>query len=88
MASIRKEFRKNTQFSANIFVDNVSVVSLDTSFSLDDPQVPVINRYISDGRLYRANKQEIDSQVDEFENTVWGAYDKMMAEQAESSKAA
>lgn len=56
MASIRKEFRKNTQFSANIFVDNVSVVSLDASFSLDDPQVPVINRYISDGRLYRANK--------------------------------
>lgn len=77
MASIRKEFRKNTQFSAN---DNVSVVSLDASFSLDDPQVPVINRYISDGRLYRANKQEIDTQVDEFENTVWDAYDKMMAE--------
>ena len=77
---IRKEFRKNTQFSANIFVDNVSVVSLDASFSLDDPQVPVINRYISDGRLYRANKQEIDTQVDEFENTVWDAYDKMMAE--------
>ena len=88
MASIRKEFRKNTQFSANIFVDNVSVVSLDASFSLDDPKVPVINRYISDGRLYRANKQEIDSQVDEFENTVWGAYDKMMAEQTESSKVA
>ena len=35
MASIRKEFRKNTQFSANIFVDNVSVVSLDASFSLE-----------------------------------------------------
>lgn len=51
MASIRKEFRKNTQFSANIFVDNVSVVSLDASFSLDDPQVPVINRYISDCAL-------------------------------------
>lgn len=80
MASIRKELRKNTQFSASIFVDNVSVVSLDASFSLADPQVPVINRYISDGRLYRTNKQEIDTQVDEFENTVWGEYDKMMAE--------
>ena len=27
MASIRKEFRKNTQFSANIFVDN-SIVEI------------------------------------------------------------
>ena len=44
------------------------------------PDVPIINRYINNGRKYRANKKDIDDVVDKFENDIWDEYDKYTAD--------
>ena len=40
----------------------------------------IINRYINNGRKYRANKKDIDDVVDKFENDIWDEYDKYTAD--------
>ena len=57
-----------------------TVVSMDANMDAKHPDVPIINRYINNGRKYRANKKDIDDVVDKFENDIWNEYDKYTAE--------
>ena len=80
MATITKTITKDMHFSGTVMVDGKTVVTMDAGFDVSVPEVPIINRYISDGKLYRQNKQEIDKVVDDFETKVGDDFDAALAE--------
>lgn len=77
---------KDIHYSGIITVDGETVVSMDANMDAKHPDVPIINRYINNGRKYRANKTSIDDIVDQFEANIWDEYDKYTAELEEKEK--
>lgn len=61
------------------------LVSMDANMDAKHPDVPIINRYINNGRKYRENKTDIDDIVDKFENDIWTEYDNYAAEKTSGS---
>lgn len=75
MAEVKATYTKDIHYSGIITVDGETVISMDAKH----PDVPIINRYINNGRKYRANKSAIDDIVDKFENDIWTEYDEYIA---------
>ena len=80
------EVTKDIHYSGIITVDGETVVSMDANMDAKHPDVPIINRYINNGRKYRANKEDIDDVVDKLGNDIWNEYDKYAAELEEKEK--
>lgn len=78
--AVEATYTKDIHYSGIITVDGETVVSMDANMDAKHPDVPIVNRYISNGRKYRANKNDIDVVVDKFENDIWNEYDKYAAE--------
>ena len=66
-----------------LHVDGKIVATMDAGFDISVPVTPIINRQISDGDLYRQNKEGIDKVVDEFEKEVWDNFDTAINEMEE-----
>lgn len=79
MAEVKATYTKDIHHSGIITVDGETVVSMDANMDAKHPDVPIINRYINNGRKYRANKSAIDDIVDKFENDIWTEYDEYIA---------
>ena len=84
--AVSATYTKDIHYSGIITVDGETVVSMDANMDAKHPDVPIINRYINNGRKYRANKKDIDDVVDKFENDIWDEYDKYTAELEEKGK--
>ena len=84
--AVEATYTKDIHYSGIITVDGETVVSMDANMDAKHPDVPIINRYINNGRKYRANKKDIDDVVDKFENDIWDEYDKYTAELEEKEK--
>nr|DAF75511.1 MAG TPA: hypothetical protein [Caudoviricetes sp.] len=76
MGTITKSITKDMHFSGAVMVDGKIVATMDAGFDVSVPVTPIINRQISDGDLYRQNKEGIDKVVDEFEKEVWDNFDR------------
>ena len=74
--AVEASYTKDIHYSGIITVDGETVVSMDANMDAKHPDVPIINRYINNGRKYRANKTSIDDIVDQFEFNIWDEYDK------------
>ena len=85
MAEEKSTYTKDIQYSSIITVDGETVISMDANMDAKHPDVPIINRYINNGRKYRANKSTIDDIVDKFENDIWTEYDNYAAEKTSGS---
>jgi hypothetical protein len=68
--AVSATYTKDIHYSGIITVDGETVVSMDANMDAKHPDVPIINRYINNGRKYRANKKDIDDVVDKFENDI------------------
>ena len=79
MAEVKATYTKDIHYSGIITVDGETVMSMDANRDAQHPDVPIINRYINNGRKYRANKSAIDDIVDKFENDIWTEYDEYIA---------
>ena len=79
MAEVKATYTKDIHYSGIIPVDGETVMSMDANMDAKHPDVPIINRYINNGRKYRANKSAIDDIVDKFENDIWTEYDEYIA---------
>ena len=66
--AVSATYTKDIHYSGIITVDGETVVSMDANMDAKHPDVPIINRYINNGRKYRENKTDIDDIVDKFEN--------------------
>lgn len=86
MSEVKATYTKNIHYSGIITADGETVVSMDASMDAKHPDVPIVNRYINNGRKYRADKAAIDDIVDKFENDIWNEYDKYAAELEEKEK--
>lgn len=86
MAEVKATYTKDIHYSGIITVDGETVVSMDANMDAKHPDVPIINRYINNGRKYRANKTSIDDIVDQFEVNIWDEYDKYSTELEEKEK--
>lgn len=86
MAEVKTTYTKNIHYSGIITVDGETVVSMDANMDAKHPDVPIINRYINNGRKYRTNKTSIDDIVDQFEANIWDEYDKYSTELEEKEK--
>ena len=84
--AVSATYTKDIQYSGIITVDGETVVSMDANMDAKHPDVPIINRYINNGRKYRANKTSIDDIVDQFEVNIWDEYDKYSIELEEKEK--
>ncbi|HJH91366.1 MAG TPA: hypothetical protein OIM52_17900 [Fusicatenibacter saccharivorans] len=82
--AVEATYTKDIHYSGIITVDGETVVSMDANMDAKHPDVPIVNRYINNGRKYRANKNDIDVVVDKFENDIWNEYDKYAAETGSS----
>ena len=80
MGTITKSITKDMHFSGTVMVDGKIVATMDAGFDISVPVTPIINRQISDGDLYRQNKEGIDKVVDEFEKEVWDNFDTAITE--------
>lgn len=87
MSEVKATYTKDILYSGIITVDGETVVSMDANMDAKHPDVPIINRYINNGRKYRSDKAAIDDIVDKFENDIWDEYDKYTAELEEKEKA-
>ena len=85
MAEVKATYTKDIHYSGIITVDGETVISMDANMDAKHPDVPIINRYINNGRKYRANKSTIDDIVDKFENDIWTEYDNNAAEKTSGS---
>jgi hypothetical protein len=83
---VEAAYTKNIHYSGVITVDGETIVSMEASMDAKHPDVPIINRYINNGRKYRANKTSIDDIVDQFEANIWDEYDKYSTELEEKEK--
>lgn len=89
MAEVKATYTKDIHYSGIITVDGETVISMDANMDAKHPDVPIINRYINNGRKYRANKSAIDDIVDKFENDIWAEYDEYIAKlEAENTNTA
>lgn len=86
MSEVKATYTKDIHYSGIITVDGETVVSMDANMDAKHPDVPIINRYINNGRKYRANKTSIDDIVDQFEVNIWDEYDKYSTELEEKEK--
>ena len=77
--AVEATYTKDIHYSGIITVDGETVVSMDANMDAKHPDVPIINRYINNGRKYRENKTDIDDIVDKFENDIWTEYDEYIA---------
>lgn len=77
--AVSATYTKDIHYSGIITVDGETVVSMDANMDAKHPDVPIINRYINNGRKYRENKTDIDDIVDKFENDIWTEYDEYIA---------
>lgn len=84
--AVSATYTKDIHYSGIITVDGETVVSMDANMDAKHPDVPIINRYINNGRKYRANKTSIDDIVDQFEVNIWDEYDKYSTELEEKEK--
>lgn len=85
--AVETSYTKDIHYSGVISVDGETVVSMDANLDAKHPDVPIINRYINNGRKYRANKNDIDNVVDKFETDIWTEYDEYVAKlEAENTK--
>lgn len=84
--AVEASYTKDIHYSGIITVDGETVVSMDANMDAKHPDVPIINRYINNGRKYRANKTSIDDIVDQFEFNIWDEYDKYSTELEEKEK--
>lgn len=84
--AVSATYTKDIHYSGIITVDGETVVSMDSNMDAKHPDVPIINRYINNGRKYRANKTSIDDIVDQFEVNIWDEYDKYSTELEEKEK--
>ena len=84
--AVSATYTKDIHYSGIITVDGETVVSMDANMDAKHPDVPIINRYINNGRKYRANKTSIDDIVDQFEFNIWDEYDKYSTELEEKEK--
>lgn len=84
--AVEATYTKDIHYSGIITVDGETVVSMDANMDAKHPDVPIINRYINNGRKYRANKTSIDDIVDQFEANIWDEYDKYSTELEEKEK--
>ena len=71
--AVEATYTKDIHYSGIITVDGETVVSMDANMDAKHPDVPIINRYINNGRKYRENKTDIDDIVDKFENDIYAA---------------
>lgn len=55
--AVEATYTKDIHYSGIITVDGETVVSMDANMDAKHPDVPIINRYINNGRKYRANKR-------------------------------
>lgn len=78
--AVEATYTKDIHYSGIITVDGETVVSMDANMDAKHPDVPIVNRYINNGRKYRENKTDIDDIVDKFENDIWTEYDNYAAE--------
>ena len=62
--AVEATYTKDIHYSGIITVDGETVVSMDANMDAKHPDVPIVNRYINNGRKYRANKKDIDDVVD------------------------
>ena len=83
--AVEATYTKDIHYSGIITVDGETVVSMDANMDAKHPDVPIINRYINNGRKYRANKKDIDDVVDKFENDIWTENDNYAAEKTSGS---
>lgn len=87
--AVETSYTKDIHYSGVISVDGETVVSMDANLDAKHPDVPIINRYINNGRKYRANKNDIDDVVDKFETDIWAEYDEYVTKlEAENAKTA
>lgn len=84
--AVEASYTKDIHYSGIITVDGETVVSMDANMDAKHPDVPIINRYINNGRKYRTNKTSIDDIVDQFEANIWDEYDKYSTELEEKEK--
>lgn len=85
--AVETSYTKDIHYSGVISVDGETVISMDANLDAKHPDVPIINRYINNGRKYRANKNDIDDVVDKFETDIWAEYDEYVAKlEAENTK--
>lgn len=84
--AVEASYTKDIHYSGIITVDGETVVSMDANMDAKHPDVPIINRYINNGRKYRAYKTSIDDIVDQFEVNIWDEYDKYSTELEEKEK--
>ena len=84
--AVSATYTKDIHYSGIITVDGETVVSMDANMDAKHPDVPIINRYLNNGRKYRANKTSIDDIVDQFEVNIWDEYDKYSTELEEKEK--
>ena len=84
--AVSATYTKDIHYSGIITVDGETVVSMDANMDAKHPDVPIINRYINNGRKYIANKTSIDDIVDQFEVNIWDEYDKYSTELEEKEK--
>ena len=84
--AVEASYTKDIHDSGILTVDGETVVSMDANMDAKHPDVPIINRYINNGRKYRANKTSIDDIVDQFEFNIWDEYDKYSTELEEKEK--
>ena len=84
--AVSATYTMDIPYSGIITVDGETVVSMDANMDAKHPDVPIINRYINNGRKYRANKTSIDDIVDQFEVNIWDEYDKYSTELEEKEK--
>ena len=83
---VEAAYTKNIHYSGVITVDGETIVSMEASMDAKHADFPIINRYINNGRKYRANKTSIDDIVDQFEANIWDEYDKYSTELEEKEK--
>lgn len=56
MSEVKATYTKDIHYSGIITVDGETVVSMDANMDAKHPDVPIINRYINNGRKYRSDK--------------------------------
>ena len=80
MTEVKATYTKDIHYSGIITEYGETVISMDANMVAKHPDVPIFNRYINNGRKYRANKYNIDDIVDKFENYIWTEYDYYASE--------
>ena len=57
MSEVKATYTKDIHYSGIITVDGETVVSMDANMDAKHPDVPIINRYINNGRKYRSDRK-------------------------------